>query len=481
MDPLTGKSNVRTASAVPNAGGTMPVVKPSAAAAGASNVQAVASGPLVTVLVSNQTSSTSFMDCLVFFSLAHRRGQLSSLYFLPMDTSEWSLLMWLLHAIFLSPLQLSAQNVERVLARDSDCSFVVFPEATPSWDAVMTVPTVGGANSSNANELVHVSPPSLSHSFLQLLLSCATGLAAPGSGSSRRTRSPRRMSIVEVTVAFCGSVQAELQQKHQEELAYATGSGALDEEEEAEFEKLANGEHEEDAGNGDDDGYSAETIKNYAHGRITTRARGKIVPNIPVFWAAAPLRQMRSLSPSTGGLSPDDPNGMGGSGITAIPRPRVVPGFYAFLSGNAPTTIHVLLNQHDDEYVRRRVLQLRGAAANASGSSSEKSPREPHLSELDESVGGAVALRLSAGASVTAWLQQRFMHQEVQLSLFSIHSRFHALPASLSASSIPVSAPLESYAVPISSIKAAGFLAAAWCWIVALTVGFRNARAAFFA
>jgi len=491
----SGSAAVRAASAVPNAGGGTQLVRPAATrASGASSASpsaAAPTGPEATVFVSNHPCADSFLDCVPFFSLAHRRGALGSLYFLPVDTSEWDVLSRVLRVIFLAPMELDAWGIERVLALGQDCSFVAFPEATPAGDALLSVPSVGNANSSAANELLHVAPPTLSQSLLQLLLGCTTGLGGPGSGSALRV-SPRllhRVSLVEVTLAYCGSVQADLQQKHLEELAYATGSGALDPDEEDEFDKEWEevkrvAKSEDDAAQSpadEDDGYSAETINNYASGgRITSRLpTGSLQPKYAVFCTAAPLRPVPA---SYDGRASPTPGVSLSRARLSLSRQRVVPSFYAFLSGNAPTSIHVLLNEHDDDYVRRRVLQLRGPYADAAGAKNggdnAVASREAQLSSIEETMGGALVLRLSAGASVTSWLQHRFLHQEVQLSLFGVHTRFHVLPASLSASSIPVSEALESYTVPVSAVKAAGFVAAAWCWIVALTVAVRNTRAA---
>jgi len=422
--------------------------------------------------VSNQTSQTSFLDCVVFFSLAYRRGQLSSLYFLPMDTEEWGFTTRILAQVFLAPLVVRAEDVAQVLARGCSCTFVAFPESTPFSDVALPASGVGANNSGASLDLLHVNEPILSNTLLQLLLTCTTGSPMDGEASPATPLLLRPLSVVEVTVAFTGSVQADIEQRQLDAQAHALDSGALDFEEEDEFERLSSSAGDDDASRDPDDGYSAETINNYAHGHITSRQSRKLNPRIEVFCTAAPLRPLHSGNgQSRPLLSP--------SSRPAVDRPRVVPSFYAFLSGNAPTNVAVLLNQHDDAYVRRRILQLRGTS-NGSGSgngSSGSSSKPAHLTATEEAAG-PLYQRALASERVSWWLQQRWLHQEQQLSLYAIHAQFHALPSSLSASSIPVCAPLESFAYPISSIKAAAFVAIDWVFIVLTTIVVRNTRAA---
>lgn len=487
------------ASGVPNAGGAGRSMsrlsgKTTTAAAPNGDASSTPSPPAtpaaaVTLFISNVCSYTCFLDALPFWSLAYRRSELSGLWFLPVSTGEWGWGSQLLHWIFQSPLTVRAAEIDAILeadaARQWHSSFVCFPEVTAEDDTMPAIPMAGEAAPSPhasfaGSELLHVQAPIVSATMVHLLLRCTLGVTSRGVVAL-----PRAVSVVEVTLAYSGSVHAELELKALDDLAYNTGSsGALDFAEEDEFERelvldengspvpaavaaAATGASE--AAESNDDGYSAETINDYAHGRITSRRPRSYNPEIPFFCTAAPLRPVAV-----------EPLSSSGSAARALVRERVVPSFYAFLSGNAPTTVNVLLNQYDDAYVRGRILQLPNSNGSSSSSSSQQTQRQQQLSAAEESSfsEAAVTRRRLACSSVDSWLHPRFLHQEQQLSLFSVQSQFHLLPSSLSASSIPVCQPLESFAVPVSSIKAAKFLAIAWTAIVCVTLAIRNARAA---
>ena len=482
------------ASGVPNAGGAgRSMARGSSNATTAASNGDASSSPStpaapaapVTLFISNVCSYTCFLDALPFWSLAYRRRELTGLWFLPMATGEWGWGSQLLHWIFMAPLTVRGPEIDAILEQDAaqnwDSSFVCFPEVTAEDDTAPAVPMAGEAAPSprsgfGASELLHVQAPIVSATMVHLLLRCTLGVTSRGAVAL-----PRAVSVVEVTLAYSGSVHAELELKALDDLAYNTSSGALDLAEEDEFERgLVLDENgspvaAEAAAETNDDGYSAETINDYAHGRITSRRPRSYNPSIPFFCTAAPLRPVPVEPLSSSG---------NGSAARALVRERVVPSFYAFLSGNAPTTVNVLLNQYDDSYVRSRILQLPGDVSNGSNGSSSspssKAPPPPQLSASEESSfsEAAVTRRRLACSNVDSWLQPRFLHQEQQLSLFSVQSQFHLLPSSLSASSIPVCQPLESFAVPVSSIKAAKFLAIVWTAIVCVTLAIRNTRAA---
>lgn len=483
------------ASGVPNAGGaggsimarqsgnatTAAAASNSSGDATASAAPAAAPAP-VTLFLSNVCSYTCFLDALPFWSLAYRRSELAGLWFLPLATGEWGWGSQLLHWLLLSPLTVRAAEIDVILEQDAaqnTCSsFVCFPEVTAEDDTAPAVPMAGQAAPSPraafaGSELLHVQAPTVSATMVHLLLRCTLGMTSRGAIAL-----PRAVSVVEVTLAYSGSVHAELELKALDDLADNTNSGALDIAEEDEFERGMTTTDENGApvpaaaaevAETSDEGYSAETINDYAHGRITSRRPRSYNPEIPFFCTAAPLHPVvvtqSPLSSSAAGSA------------RALVRERVVPSFYAFLSGNAPTTVNVLLNQYDEEYVRRRILQL--PANSSSGGSGNNGSAQLSAAEESSFSEAAVSRRRLACCSVDSWLHPRFLHQEQQLALFSVHAQFHWLPSSLSASSIPVCQPLESFAVPVSSIKAAKFMAIVWTLIVCTTLAVRNTRAAF--
>lgn len=426
----------------------------------------------VTVFMSNQPSHTCFLDTINFFSLAYRRQQMSSLYFLPIDMSEWRIGSCLLYLVFLSPLTVtSPAGVDLLMAQSTSISFVWFPESTSPDDSVSAGQAIRApAHLSASTDLLHVRTPRLSKLFVHLM-------------STLLVQAEVDVRIVECTLAYSGSVRAELEERQADAVANAYG-GAIDDMEEAEFEEMMrrDGERGESMDDEEADGYSAETI-NFSHGSITTRRKRKFEPTIPVFCTAAPLRPVDAEDRPESTPAPGHPIASGRplpSSISesrqALARVRVVPSFYDYLSGNAPLYAHVLLNEYDKAYLTSRVLKLEDCFPSLGlrpKSAASKPTAARQLTEAQEQDAGAGPLVLA----LSSWLQQRFLHQEQQLTLFAVHSRFHALPASLSASSIPISAPLESFTVPVSSLRLATYVIVDWCIIVLGTIAFRNGRA----
>lgn len=412
----------------------------------------------VTIFVSNLTSYTCFMDAIAFFSIAYRRKAMSNLYFLPIDMEGWSFVTRLLYAIFLAPLTVDSNRTLDLLIGTyrQPCSFVWFPEATRSNDEIAHT-TTSQHDMAYTDELLHVEPPRLSHLFVHIV---ALTIASPSCG---------RLDLIDCTLAYTGSILADLEQ----EAASSTPDGALDYDEEDEFDAAASAAGGEPIRDDDSmDGYSADTININAAGGLLTRKKRKFEPTIPVFFTAAPLRQL-SID-SNGGVTHLN----GRSSSTSFPRPsaspksraalvreRCVPSFFAFLSGNAPSQIHVLLNQYDTAYINSRILHRPATTTDSTSS------KPLHLTPAEED-----SSRSSLIATLAMWLQQRFLHQEQQLSLFAVHACYHLLPSSLSASSIPISRPLDWYMIPVSGIRLTSYIAIDWIIIILSTIIMRSGR-----
>lgn len=431
---------------------------------GATDTTDAGAAPRVTVCMANQTSYTSSLDVLVFFSLAYRRAaQRSNLYFLPVDKRGWNLVDVVLHVMFLAPLTIdSVETVDLLLSYGAPVSFVWFPESTDTSDETKLV---DGLVEETVNaDLLHVRHPRLSRIFTHIVDTTVNR----GIGNS--------LCLLDCTLAYSGSVQADLAQQHADTVSNAF-DGALDSHEQDDFEKIVEKDWTEDAADDADDeadGYSAETINIGAHGSITTRPRRPFEPSMPVFCTAAPLRPFDATTSATRhasdvsfGRSVTSPQSR-----AALLRERVVPTFYAFLSGNAPSRTHVLLQQYDDAYIRARVVPPQTSANGA-----QRTVR--HLTAAEESNGSSSsdAASLALARSLSSWLQHCFLRTEQQLSLFGVHACFHLLPASLSASSIPISKPLESYTHPVSGVRLALFAVVDWVIIVFGTIALRNGRA----
>lgn len=202
----------------------------------------------------------------------------------------------------------------------------------------------------------------------------------------------------------------------------------------------------------------------------------------------------------------------------ALFRPRVEPSFFEWLRGNAPNNIDVLLNEFDETFLRQHVVKcdvIDIQHAKPPGSNSPNGvhpspkPSRParHLTPLQELDGSS---RSQLSICLDEWLQHRWLHQDHQLALYAAHGCWHSLsvssPASsssssssyasslsstptpipssasscaLSASSIPASHKLDSFASPISKARTSLFIIADWIVIMMMTVWIRNVRAAW--
>ena len=433
----------------------------------------------VNVYVSNQTSYTSFVDVFVFYCLNYRRQQYSDLYVLPINLKGWSLLDALLYRLCLSPLTLSSSaSIDLLLNWSTSCcsphevSFVWFPESTADSDVVTTIPLLADRANALSQELLHVKPPRLSQCLVHIVASTICSGAM-------------RLNVLESTITYTGSVQAELEAKYEDDLAVVGGSSALTDAEEMEFEsELKRSNFSEcDVDESRMDGYSAETINEAAHGTITSQLKRKYEATIPVFCTAAPLNSVILPAVDESSSSSDNNNNNTSSSFArpihsphtraALLRSRVVPTYHSFLSGNPPSVTHVLLNQLDEEYLISRVLNQDCIPADRKKASKPSAVKTQLTAQQEQSSTSSSQLI----ACLDSWLLQRFLHQEQQLSLFAIHSCFHSLPSSLSASSIPVSLPIEAYSFPVSTVWTSIYALVDWVLIVATVVAIRNTRA----
>lgn len=433
---------------------------------------------------------------MIFFPIAYRRHQSTQLYFFPTSTEEWPSGETILYFIFLSPLTVASQSTLDVLLRYTSQSsvplnFVWFPESSPSED------TIESAIDMTRMDLLYVRPPNLSKLFVHLVTK--TTITGNGSTPSSLALSSSSLSldIIDTTLSYSGSVQAELEESYANQSPHTEYN--LDDDDELHADATVDSGVTES----EDDmlGYSADTIDSVNVATLNQRlresncrnGRRENSSNWTIFYTAAPLHPVESGSrfyhrDMNGDHSPSGDIGNDGDKspqsirMLALLRPRQVPTLKHFLIGQAPSQIHILLNQYSNSYIRANILRLDRSSKQPSPQHSTPTSASYTSTSLLDPLDHFTSTEESAGLSeihlaLASWIQQRWLHHEQQLSLLAIHSCYHRLPSTLSASNIPVGEPIHFYTHPVSSIRLATYVVIDWTVIIFTTILIRNGRA----